>query len=879
MPKRKSAPGGADEGMVVLHRSTFIEWQPSPIVALSSSHDGSLCAAVRENGDVELYESSTLHQLQRVPGHSDASPTSIALVDQGDDAACRIFTAGLDGNIIEIDLEHYRSGAAIDSHGGAVWQLAIEPFVETSASIAGTLDKKPPGLPGSNSNAAGDDENSEEEDIDQDKTSTEHSLRLAAACDDGCVRLFTIEPGMPGAVYHKSLPRVEGRTLAVAWHPSRKFLISSGSDGCIHVWDVSTNREALRITANDGTGNSELCIWSLLVLPDGTIVAGDSCGNVSFYDGQFGTLLGRFTQHHADVLQLAASPDGNTVFAAGVDPKIAVFQKINGGNGGGGGLISARKSEWVYLSSKRPHTHDVRAMCVASSPQSSSTISGDHTALLFTGGNDTLLLAHSVARFLKEHPKKVNSCPQRPIIQAAAAVHTGVGSRGGHAEHAEPWLMAAAGNKVDLWKLSRPSSSLSSASANGTSPYPTPAAPSPAKAAAGATAAIEGDRLAPQNVPLHLARVVNCSGELMTAAAISNDGLYLAYSDAYRLHCFAVSVSVFSPNDNAEGDGVVSGMVLPPRVRVTPITLPDEDFPPAVDLFFKGEEETTLVALAADGTVRLLTMPSHPRSSHTEGGNDEDSEEESEEERKEEEVLVASLGQTLRELHDLRYKMWYKRDRARTTARKAVPAVELATISPDGRLLAVSVRGRVQLLPLEGHKITASIPPPAEHIPLTALGFTPDSASLVMVTAKNQVVAYQMPSGAPTEWSQNHPPEALPKRVLSLPGSIVGVALSPTGPSSVLLYSSEAVCHIDFAATVPSEPSSSSGRRKKRQREVSTAVRTATPAGENCRALYCSDPVLHVEALGGNEVVVVERSWSDVYRNLAPPMYRHRYGT
>lgn len=64
MPKRKSAPGGADEGMVVLHRSTFIEWQPSPIVALSSSHDGSLCAAVRENGDVELYESSTLHQLQ-----------------------------------------------------------------------------------------------------------------------------------------------------------------------------------------------------------------------------------------------------------------------------------------------------------------------------------------------------------------------------------------------------------------------------------------------------------------------------------------------------------------------------------------------------------------------------------------------------------------------------------------------------------------------------------------------------------------------------------------------------------------------------------------------------------------------------------------------
>ncbi len=833
--------------------------------------------------------SLSLSLLQRIPGHIDAAPTSIALVDQGDDAPCRIFTAGLDGNITEIDLEHYRSGTAIDSHGGAVWQLAIEPYVETSTPPA-TLDKNTNGVPGNTNREANEDGDDDQDDDDQ-ALPTKHSPRLAAACDDGCVRLFSIEPGMPGAVYHKSLPKVEGRTLAVAWHPSRKFIASGGSDGCIHVWDVATNREALRITANDGTGNSELCIWSLLVLPDGTIVAGDSGGNVSFYDQQFGTLLGRFTQHVADVLQLAASPDGRTVFAAGVDPKIAVFQKINGSRsgGGGGGASVATKQEWVYLSSKRPHTHDVRAMCIASSPQ--PTTGGDHQNIqtttaastasavtLFTGGNDTLLLAHSVPRFLKEHPKKVDSCPQRPIIRAAAAVYTRGGRRSttDTGAAAEPWLMAAAGNKLDLWKLSRPSSlSSSTAAANGTSAYPTPTTLSPAKTAGNTTTAIEGERLAPQNVPLHLARLVNRSGELITAAAISSDGLYLAYSDAYRLHCFALSVSLPSSNDDAlDMDGTALS-VLPPRVRVTPISLPDDDFPPAVDLYFKGEEAgngSTLVALAVDGTVRLLTMPSHPSSNRT---TKEDEEEE------EKEVLTATVVQTIRELHDLRYKMWYKRDRARTTARKAVPSVELSAISPDGRLLAVSVRGRVQLLPLEGHKITASIPPPAEHVPLTALGFTPDSASLVMVTATTQVVAYQMPSGAPTEWTQQHPPEALPKRVLTLPGPVVGVSLSPTGPSSVLLYSAEAVCHVDFAAAVPSETSSSSGRRKKRQRErdVSNAVRTATPAGENCRALYCSDPVLHVEALGGSEVVVVEKSWSEVYRNMAAPMYRHRYGT
>ena len=68
MPKRKNAapaePDYLKDGMVVLHRSTFVVWQPSPIVAMSSSSDGSLGVAVRENGDVELYETSTLHYLQ-----------------------------------------------------------------------------------------------------------------------------------------------------------------------------------------------------------------------------------------------------------------------------------------------------------------------------------------------------------------------------------------------------------------------------------------------------------------------------------------------------------------------------------------------------------------------------------------------------------------------------------------------------------------------------------------------------------------------------------------------------------------------------------------------------------------------------------------------
>ena len=64
-PKRKAATDPAErdprDGMVLLHRSSFIEWQPTPIVALASSRDGSMTAAARENGDLELYETSTSH--------------------------------------------------------------------------------------------------------------------------------------------------------------------------------------------------------------------------------------------------------------------------------------------------------------------------------------------------------------------------------------------------------------------------------------------------------------------------------------------------------------------------------------------------------------------------------------------------------------------------------------------------------------------------------------------------------------------------------------------------------------------------------------------------------------------------------------------------
>jgi WD40 repeat protein len=81
--------------------------------------------------------------------------------------------------------------------------------------------------------------------------------------------------------------------------------------------------EVIRITASSRSAVTP-CVWQLLVLPDGTIVSGDGEGAVQMWDANFGTLLHRSQKHKADVLALAAAPDGSAVFAAGVDSQVRI---------------------------------------------------------------------------------------------------------------------------------------------------------------------------------------------------------------------------------------------------------------------------------------------------------------------------------------------------------------------------------------------------------------------------------------------------------------------------------------------------------------------------------------------------------------------------
>jgi len=932
-----------DHDMVALHRSSFIHCQPSPIISISSSSDGSLVAAARENGDIELYDAQIAYQILRIPGSDDAAPTSIVLLDspkseqhQGtsiNNSKNRLFSAGLDGAILEYDLETLNVSAGADSHGGAVWQLACRPPVEKKCDNGDRVKEKEDA---SDNNDTDADDNDNKKSISIEKL--QQPATIAAACDDGAVRLFTVETTIPGVIFSKSLPRVEGRCLTVAWHPQGSVLASAGTDKCIHIWHPDTSRELLRLTAGDGSGR-EFCVWSLLYLSDGTLVSGDSTGNVCFWDGVNGTLIAKFNKHSADVLTLAASPEGDVVFASGVDSSIAVFHKVdndtnntnNSSSSGGGGGGSLQQKSWFYLSSKRTHSHDVRSLCCLAPSrhhrqQQNQQQSGGNGSL-WSAGNDAVIYKHSITHFLKKHPTQVDDTfPQRPLLLTTMKTA------------ALPMICAMQKSELDIWQLgpssfSSPSSSSSSLLVKpGESPAHGPITPSVGIKEEGMRADTTGNYSSnSSNSPVHLARIVNNSstgngnGAYFVTAAVSPSGKYLAVSDVNRVRCFAlakVDLSRVDGDGDGGGDDDDDDMLHehheeeeeeddddrkggPSLLGVRPLQLPS-DLPPAAHLAFISSSE--------EGGEETLVMCTHTGIIHTlKPSNNEDDDED--------EPTIMAMDQTIKEIHNLRYKLWAKRDRGSNASRHAAPTVEKLTVSPDGRWLAVATRQRVVLLNLSTHTITAQFTPTSsvsgsgggivaaggdvntqhqqqhQAAPATALAFASDSKTLIAIDALKRVAMYDVHGGQPTPWSAENLPALTYKLSSVIPGRVVGISSRPGKSESLVLYGTSGLIHLDLKRQLTDgnihqndddndEDKSHShsggkgqGKRKRgRDKPVEPHLKSNTRGHNGRFVAWSSSAVVFVDFLSDKDVLLVEKPWEEIWRGVAPPLYRKRYG-
>lgn len=193
--------------------------------------------------------------LQRTPGKENSAISCLAWTFDKSSRSWRLFSGGLDGLLTEWDLTTLQAGTVSDSFGGAIWSLAVAPHQGTA--VLHFMQSSPMCLYNcqtltvrhrsfySCTQAAIVTHTLKAITVQ----SAGESQRIAVACDDGALRIFEAQDNVPGLQYAKTFPRTDGRVLSAAWHPDHNTLVTGTSTGVMHAWEVSSNRELLRITA------------------------------------------------------------------------------------------------------------------------------------------------------------------------------------------------------------------------------------------------------------------------------------------------------------------------------------------------------------------------------------------------------------------------------------------------------------------------------------------------------------------------------------------------------------------------------------------------------------------------------------------------------
>lgn len=207
--------------------------------------------------------------------------------------------------------------------------------------------------------------------------------------------------------------------------------------------------------------------------------------------------------------------------------------------------------------------------------------------------------------------------------------------------------------------------------------------------------------------------------------------------------------------------------------------------------------------------------------------------------------------------------------------------------------------------------------------PPSALAFLPTEPTLVVVCANNQVTAVDAETGHPTAWSRTHA-GVLPKQWLSRREKVIGVSFdSETSPSTAYLHDHSGFTVVDFSRPIPGpkdhlheigttiaatfkeerrdkpQPHKKGdlaantatagtngtagdgvdGRAAKRLRATDAPTpSTQAPTEDNFKIVKKFQPLLFMGCSTAGAVVVVERPWLAVLKNLPPPLYRAKYG-
>ncbi|KAL8778250.1 MAG: hypothetical protein Q9213_007502 [Squamulea squamosa] len=385
-----------------IHRCRFVPYPPSAINALAFSHSSSLAtsskglptlrlAIGRANGDIEIWNPlrGAWHQESTFRGGQNRSIEGLVWTHDPEEqdkngfnvpGRLRLFSIGYSSAVTEWDLSNGRPIRHASGNYGELWCMAAQP---REVSV-----KKPDGnaVKSANDDAA-------------------HYQSLAVGCADGSIVLLSTDDG--DLKFEKALTRPakkKARVLSIAWQ-SKYMVVTGHADSTIRVFDIRNGQQvrSMSLGAGPEDGPKEILVWSVKCTVDGTIVSGDSTGTVSFWDAKYYSRLQRITSHKADILDLAVSADGESVFSGGMDRRTTLYRRTAGSRLG-------EKRRWVEIAHQRFHSHDVKAM---------ATFETKSISILASGGLDTMPIIVPIREFGKEHHRTLPGLPQQPPICSA----------------------------------------------------------------------------------------------------------------------------------------------------------------------------------------------------------------------------------------------------------------------------------------------------------------------------------------------------------------------------------------------------------------------------------------------------------------------------
>lgn len=393
-----------------IHRCRFVSYPPPAINALAFSHPSTplvpgkgpstlRLAIGRANGDIEIWNPLKGAWFQETILRGARERTVEGLVwtqdpDEDDSerwkspGRLRLFSIGYSAAVTEWDLEKGRVRRGESGGYSEAWCLAAQPRMQ-----------------------AGKDQGTKRE--------WQH---LAVGCADGAVVLLSTADGELRFLRTLTRPSTKrARVLSITFQ-NRDVVIAGYADSTIRAFDIRNGQllRSMSLGAGPAGGPREILVWSVKCLPDGTIVSGDSTGELRFWNGNNFTLVQRLKSHVADILDIAVSADGESVVSGGMDRRTTIYKRIGSGKKGD-------RRRWAESSHKRFHTHDVKVMATFETKSLRIVASGgnsNHRKYSEKGkadwtGLDTTPIIIPFREFGKEYYRTLSSLPQPPQVQSA----------------------------------------------------------------------------------------------------------------------------------------------------------------------------------------------------------------------------------------------------------------------------------------------------------------------------------------------------------------------------------------------------------------------------------------------------------------------------